>query len=161
MTAPWKPTAVATNNGDFIGIESYSGYALMAADPEAPEHLLNVDTPDEVVGAAIVEALENSRALSLEEARNIKLKLQENYKAWIQRIMEKYGYKTKRALFKNMKSCGILRREDLIIIKPSNHEKLEGWSGDGISTEDYVRIPADSSLSEIGAALRLGFERCK
>ncbi|NDL44379.1 contact-dependent growth inhibition system immunity protein, partial [Photorhabdus laumondii] len=44
---------------------------------------------------------------------------------------------------------------------PSSHEKLEGWSGDGISVADYVVIPADSSPEEVGAALRLAFSRCR
>jgi len=74
--------------------------------------------------------------------------------------MDRYGYRTKRALFKNMKSCGILAEGDVIIISPSRHEKLEAWGrekGDGI--EDVV-IEANRSPSEIGAALRLAFSRC-
>jgi len=157
----WKPKAIASNNGDFMSIESYCGYAVPnMSNPNVPEYLLGLDVPDEILGKSIKEALNNSRRLSLEEHRNLAINLSENYKAWIQRTMEKYGYKTKRALFKNMKSCSILRQDNLIIIKPSYHEKLEGWSGDGIKEEDYVKLPATSSFSEIGAGLRLAFERC-
>ena len=157
----WDPLVKAKNNGDFISIESYSGYAnANMADPSAPEFLLEVEASDEILGKSIVEALNNSRPLSLEEHRNTAKNLAENYKAWIQRMMEKYNYKTKRALFKNMKSCSILCREGMIIIKPSYHQTLEGWSGDRINKEDYVTLPAESSFSELGAALRLAFTRC-
>jgi hypothetical protein len=74
--------------------------------------------------------------------------------------MQRYGYKTKRALFKNMKSCSVEVDDGMMTIQPWHHEKLEGWSGNGISKEDYVVIPANSTPGEIGEALRLAFSRC-
>ncbi len=59
-----------------------------------------------------------------------------------------------------MKNCDIECGDGFITIGPTHHEKLEAWSGDGISEADYVVIPADSPLSKIGAALRLAFSRC-
>ncbi|MBP9693427.1 MAG: CdiI family contact-dependent growth inhibition immunity protein [Alphaproteobacteria bacterium] len=59
-----------------------------------------------------------------------------------------------------MKSCGINLDQGLITIRPSHHEKLEAWSGEGIDKRDYVNIPHDSEPSQIGAALRLAFSRC-
>ncbi|HQS84959.1 MAG TPA: contact-dependent growth inhibition system immunity protein [Alphaproteobacteria bacterium] len=158
----WKKRAMSKNNGDFISIESYSGHINPnMADPSAPEYLLEVDSSDEIIGKNIIEALKNSRPLSLEEHRNTAKNLAESYKTWIQKMMEKYGYKTKRALFKSMKSCSILYQDDFLTIKPSKHVTLEGWSGDGFNEEDYVKIPEESSFSEIGAALRLAFTRCR
>ena len=74
--------------------------------------------------------------------------------------MERYGYKTKRALFKDMKKCSIESNRGQITIRPSYHEKLEAWSGKGVSESDYVIIPSGSSPSDVGAALRLAFSRC-
>ncbi|WP_338052467.1 contact-dependent growth inhibition system immunity protein [Stutzerimonas marianensis] len=45
-------------------------------------------------------------------------------------------------------------------MRPSHHEKLEAWSGKGLSESDYVIIPSGSSPSDVGAALRLAFSRC-
>ena len=70
--------------------------------------------------------------------------------------MEKYGYKTKRSMFKNMKSVSIQRKENQIIFGPSHHEKLEVWG----RTKGDIIIPANSSPAEVGAALRLAFSRC-
>ncbi|MNE50988.1 hypothetical protein D3C80_1455890 [compost metagenome] len=75
--------------------------------------------------------------------------------------MEKYGYRTKRALFKNMKKAGIHLVNDVITIRPSFHEKLEAWSGNRINESDYVVLTAGSSPTDIGAGLRLALSRCK
>ncbi|XBS71987.1 contact-dependent growth inhibition system immunity protein [Acerihabitans sp. KWT182] len=45
-------------------------------------------------------------------------------------------------------------------ISPSQHEKRDAWSGDGLTDADDPVLPADSSPAEIGAALRLAFSRC-
>jgi len=74
--------------------------------------------------------------------------------------MERYGYRTRRALFKDMEYCGIFRKDEKIVFWPLIHKKLELWSrlkSDGI--EDVI-VPANGSPSEIGAALRLAFDRC-
>ena len=74
--------------------------------------------------------------------------------------MTRYGYKTKRALFKNMLSCGVTLQEGTIIIRPSYHDQLEGWSGGRFTEKDYVRVPETASPAEVGAGLRLAFSRC-
>ena len=120
----WEPLVKAKNNGDFISIKSYSGYAnANLADRNAPEFLLEENISHEMLGKAIIESLKNSKPLSREEHRQTALNLGENYKAWIQRMMEKYGYKTKRALFKNMKNCYILCQDEMIVIEPTYHDK--------------------------------------
>jgi hypothetical protein len=158
--ARWKSSAEASNNGDFISIKTYSSYGLLIADPTATEHLLNPDASDVQLGRAVLDALKQSRFLSVEEEVALRVNAKENYKNWIQKLMHQYGYKTKRALFKTMHSCGIECKNGLVTIRPSHHDKLEGWSGEGFTEEDYVKIPADSPPAQIGAALRLAFSRC-
>ena len=82
------------------------------------------------------------------------------YLAWVNQLVETYGYKTKRALFKDMKSCHIESCGGAITIRPTYHKKLEAWSGDGIGEDSYVVIPCESSPADIGAALKLAFSRC-
>jgi len=84
----------------------------------------------------------------------------ERYLEWVRSLMTTYGYKTKRELFKDMKNCSIECRNGTIIIGPSCHDRLEGWSGDGIRQEDHVVIRADGPVADVGAALRLAFARC-
>jgi hypothetical protein len=125
-----------------------------------PEFLLDVCASDEELGKAVVESLKNSRFLELEKAYELYDICKENYPKWISSLMEKYGYKTKRAFFKNMLSCGMRLKGDVIVIRPSHHETLEGWGSGKITEKDYVHVPFTAPYAEIGAALRLAFSRC-
>ncbi|EKN6259298.1 contact-dependent growth inhibition system immunity protein [Yersinia enterocolitica] len=150
-------------NNNLLNINTDSGLGLMRIDPFFSPHLLPPNADDKRIGEAVLIALSNSRTLSLEESTDFfdLEKNQEQYVAWIAMLMEKYGYKTKRALFKDMKNCSIHCINDVITISPTRHEKLEAWSGKGIKESDDVVISVNSSPAEIGAALRLALSRCK
>ncbi|HEN3577714.1 TPA: contact-dependent growth inhibition system immunity protein [Yersinia enterocolitica] len=150
-------------NKEFLLIETLSGLGRFGSDPLFPPHLLPPDTDDQTIGEAVLVALSNSRTLSLEESADFfdLEKGKERYAAWIAMLMERYGYKTKRALFKDMKNCSIHCLNDVITISPTRHEKLEAWGGTGRGGSDKVILPVNSPPSEIGAALRLALSRCK
>lgn len=149
---------------EFLLIETQSGLGMVAADPLFPSHLLPTDVDDHCLGETILQALSDSRTLNALDERVAFFDLErgkEQYAAWKAMLMEKYGYKTKKALFKDMKNCGIHLINGVIKISPTRHEKLEAWGrtkGDGI--EDVI-LPVDSSPAEIGAGLRLALNRCK
>ena len=149
---------------EFLCIDTYSGLGRVGRDPVFPSRLLPPDAEDELVGEQILQALSDSRTLNVLEERVAFFDLEkgkEQYAAWRSMLIEKYGYKTKKALFKDMKNCGIHCANGVITISPTRHEKLEGWGrekGDGI--EDVI-LPVDSSPTEIGAGLRLALSRCK
>lgn len=147
----------------FLNVNTYSGLGRVRKDPDSPSHLLQPDADDQSVGETIFQALLNSRTLTVKECETFfdPEKGREQYATWISMLMEKYGYKTKRALFKNMKKCGVHLVNNQITIRPSYHEKLEAWSGARINESDYVVLPVDSSPAEIGAGLRLALSRCK
>lgn len=166
--------AGAICNGDFICVETYSGYRSSRRDPKGAQHLLVPDVSDEALGAAFLDALARSRFVLSEPRADVWIHPEaefdsdlydykqgiERYAEWAKTLMGRYGYKTKRALFKEMKNCSIESQNGTITIRPSHHEKLEAWSGDGIGKENYVLISANSPPAEIGAALRLAFSRC-
>lgn len=157
----WANTFV-TN--EFLSVETYSGLGMTGRDSLFPSRLLQPDIDDQSLGNEIFQALSDSRTLNVLEERVAFFDLEkgkEQYAAWIAMLMEKYGYKTKRALFKNMKKCGIHLVNNIITIRPSFHEKLEAWSGERINESDYVLLPASCSPAEIGAGLRLALSRCK
>lgn len=152
----------AINNGDFILVETWSGYRGPAYDPDGKQIYLPVDVEDTSLGQAVLEALSVSRVIDVKEIPIFfdYQKRQEIYKKWIESLMSRFGYKTKRALFKNMDECGIEVLDGKITLHPQHHEKLEAWGATENGTKDNVIIPADSSPEEIGAALRLAFARC-
>ncbi|MBB3225557.1 hypothetical protein FHW69_000147 [Luteibacter sp. Sphag1AF] len=159
MNTRW---ASAVNNGDFIGVDTYSGLGRCGLDALGIHLIMNPDTDDQSLGTAIVSALEASRTLTLEEYGeffNLKT-ASERYEARVSEFMERFNYKSRKLLFRNMKRCHISLHDGLITIRPSHHEKLEAWSGHGISKDDRLVLSFDSSSADIGAALRLAFSRC-
>ncbi|CNE60361.1 contact-dependent growth inhibition system immunity protein [Yersinia bercovieri] len=148
---------------EFLCIDTYSGLGRVRRDPLFPSCLLPADAGDKSIGDAVLFALSNSRTLTSLEERVAFFDLEkgkEQYAAWVAMLMGRFGYKTKRALFKDMKSCHIHCINDWIRISPTHHEKLEAWSGKGIKGADDVLISVDSEPEEIGAALRLAISRC-
>jgi hypothetical protein len=152
-------------NADSIQIATQSGYRIALSDPEGSIFLLSVSSTDADLGIAIIGSLNASRFFHPNDAPkgffDIRGRVVPEYNKWVESIMAKYGYKTKKSLFRNMKNCSIERMDGKIIIKPSFHEKLETWSGNGISENGYVIIPESASPAEIGAGLRLALSRCK
>lgn len=150
-------------NGGFVLVETYSGRVRMGFDPQGVQYLFPPDTSDESLGWALLDALRASRFLSIEEAVLFfdPKRTTEEYTKRTRLLMVQYGYRTKRALLMKMKNCGIQMVGENITVRPTTHEKLEGWGrtrDDGI--EDVV-IPSGSPPADIGAALRLAFARCK
>jgi hypothetical protein len=151
-----KDGASAVCTPDFICIQTCS-YGV--ADPTGKQHLLSPDASEEALGQAVLDALAYTRRLTDDEIRALRsLKnVQPRYEEWVNNLIERYRYKNRRALFRNMRHCTIYRRGGEITIHPSKHDALEGWQG---IKDAIVTLPADSSAEEIGAALRLAFSRC-
>ena len=161
-------------NGKFICIKTYSGYGSCRADPRGAVHWLTPSASDEEMGTALLDALSKSRfvlpgprtdvwvhpdATFDAELYDLK-KLGERYENWVESIKVRYGYTARRPIFKDMKSCSVMARLGKITMRPSHHEKLEAWSGEGISEDAYVIVSEDSSPGEIGAGVRLVLDRC-
>lgn len=156
----WEKLVMALANEKFICLVPQSGYRIAMVEPTATERLLVPDTPDSVLGEAIQSAIAESRFLNLEEAKALRSTVDSRYAEWVRSLMDRYGYRTKQALFKKMKSCSIVVSGDEFVLSPSHHDKLDSWSrskGDGI--EDVI-IPSGSSMVDVGAALRLALSRC-
>lgn len=167
--------AVVKKNNDFFCTNTYSGYSGPTNwDPKGVQNLLPLDVSDDVLGAAVISSMDATRFVLPAPRKDVWIhpdvefdmdlfdykKGEEFYDSWVADMMRRYGYKTKRALFKGMNSCSVKSADGVIAIRPSHHEKLEAWSAAGINEEDHVKLPATASPEEIGAALRLAFSRC-
>jgi len=161
-------------NNDFICIETFSGYRSAQRDPSGVQYLIDPEADENELGLALLDALMQSRFVLPEPRSDIwihpevtfdagfydyKLTSQ-RYAVWVSNLMGAYGYKNKRSLFQNMKSCGVERNSDNLIIRPMHHEKLDAWSGKGKSESDNLVVSSKSSPAEIGRALRLAMNRC-
>jgi hypothetical protein len=152
-------------NNEFLLIETYLVFGRAVKDYDVQDYYLSPNADDKSIGETVLLALSQSRTLTSRSEKGIEyfdwygVGKQKN-EEWEKSVMKKYGYKTKRAMFEDMKSCDIELENGIITIGPSNHEKLKGWSGNGLTKDDYVVLPLDSSLEEIGAGLKLAFSRC-
>lgn len=158
-----KAWAAAKFNNYFIYIETYSGFFNCLPDPEGKRFFLSRFSSDIELGARLIEALAVSRTVDPKKSPDffdIRGRVIKEYDEWVAQVMVKFNYQTRRALFKNMKSCSVDAVDGLITLRPSHHEKLEAWSGKGITQKDHVIISSSSPHEEIGAALRLAFSRC-
>ena len=156
-------SACVCKNQDFILVVTYSGYRRTTRDPDGVQTLLSLDVSDEELGQATLLALSKSRIIDVSEIEtffNID-NVKKRYDAWVTDLMAKYNYKTKRALFKNMMQCSVEIRDGCLTISPFCHEKLEAWSGKGLTEDDDVILPVNSTTEEIGAGVRLAFSRCR
>jgi hypothetical protein len=155
--------AHAHENAAFVQVETHSGYRGGLPDPLGKRIQLSKPATDEPLGNAVLDALAVSRFLHPHEHPaffDIRGRVVPQYDEWVKSVMAAYGYKTRRALFKDMKSCGIDEQDGVITLRPMHHEKLEAWSGHGMTDGSLVHVRADSAPANIGTALRLAFARC-
>ena len=150
-------------NQDFIEVKTFSGNGITTSDPDGIRKLLPLDVSDEELGQVTLLALAKSRIIDVSELGPLinRDNVKKRYDAWVADLMAKYNYKTKRTLFKNMMRCYVEISDGILTISPSWHEKLEAWSGEGISDDDKVVLSVNSTTEEIGAGLRLAFSRCR
>lgn len=158
---PKKCVGILTNK-DFIYIETCSGYNSYASDPDGYQFYLKSDAADDEIGAAILQALSKSRVIDISEIGTFFAldRIQKTYKEWVETTQKMYGYKTKRAMFKNMNYVSIEVLNNIASFCPWHHEKLEAWGGTRNGEADIVKIPYPSRASDIGAAFRLALSRC-
>lgn len=144
---------------EFLCLETFSGSGLYCSDPAYPCQLLPFDSDNARIGYEVLQILKNSRIFTQEESDEYLYfeSMQARYDVWVSGLMRKYKYKTKRALFKNMKSCQIICVDNIINILPTRHTRLEQWDW---HDNDVIRLPVTSEPEEIGSALRQAFECC-
>lgn len=159
MQSAW---AEAFANPDFICIETYSGYRSSCRDQKGKQFLLPTDATDLALGSAAQDALACSRFVTpLEDPTLFDYQINDaNYENWALNLMSVYKYQNKRDLFKKMSNCSLVSRGGSIVIRPTNHDRLEGWSADGISEKDHLILNAEADPQLIGSSLRMAFARC-
>ena len=147
----------------FILIETESGLGRTAVDPLFSPYFLSPEENDIKIGETVLKALGNSRLLVDQQDRALVFNLdniEKNYKAWVTNLLNKYGYRSRRALFKDMRNCSIQATDGMLTISPMHHDTLEGWEGTEGGQNDEVILSVDSPLVEIGEGLRLALSRC-
>jgi len=156
------PRASAKANRHFISIEILYGMSMGILDKDVENIFLPPDMEDdEILGEAVLFALKSSRPVYADELPVIcnHKRNKELYDEGIKQMMKRFKCRTKGDLMRRTKSVFISKNGDFISFSPSRQEKLDAWSGISDQTGDVV-ISFSSKPAEIGAALRLAFDRC-
>jgi hypothetical protein len=149
-------------NTDFCELYTESkGGCVCAQDPKGDDIYLPSDSNCHEIGSALVMVLEKSRVVE-ENDPDYNLfdipAITGRYKDFVQYVLQKYSYKNKSAMFKNMQSCSVEMNDENIIISPWKHDKLEGY--DGMDKSFDLTIPSTSPSEIIGAAVKYSIARC-
>ena len=135
---------------------------LSYAEPDAQPQHLDPTVDDATLRKLVRDSLVVSRRVSVEEFQTIfhsgvVQKIEKERDAW---AMKHYGYKTKRAMYRNMDTCSVAIVGDQIEIQPTNQESLDEYAVGKDEGPFPLYVPATASDAELGAALREGFKRC-
>jgi hypothetical protein len=149
-------------NGDFFKLQTMSRRGMRYADPDVEPFYLLPDAENQILGQTLRLALSKSKEVSVEKFDEIFKSgiVQEKLKEENKKLMKQYGYKTKRALYKNMNCCWISVYEGKIEIKPTHHDSIDGYSGISNDGPEILYLPVTATDEELGAALREGLSRC-
>jgi len=139
-----------------------SGWGSLRADYAGLHFVLSPDASDIELGDAVLLALSKSRFVHPDSDPELfdNIRVAERYNTWITDLMNAFGYRTKTNMFKGMKSPDVEVRNGQITIIPTKRERGEGFGPTLRGEKDHVHLPANSSPEEVGAAIRLGLERC-
>jgi len=154
--------AEASYNGDYFRITTFSIGMLDYAEPGASPHYLAPDVGDNTLGQTLRLALSASKHASMEEFQKIFhssviQQLGKEREAW---AMKQYGYKTKRAMYKNMAICSIKMRDGQIDIQPTHMKAVDSYTVKNDTGPFPLYVSESATDAELGAALREGFKRC-
>lgn len=148
-------------NGSFFWIETMSKGMLHYGEPDAEQYLLDAGVDDAVLGEMIRKAFSASKTVTVPEFQKIFSSgiIQEKAEERQKFIMQQYGYKNKRALFKGMLSCDVDLRGEEIKLQATRQNGIDGYSAD---TSDYNAIISNNvSDTELALAVKECLKHCK
>lgn len=171
IRAAW---AGVTANARFICIETYSGYRSSRFDPKGATHYLDANVSELELGRAFLDALGRSRFVLPAVSGRVWThpdagvdadlydydSMLRRYEDWVETTMGLYGYTSRRALFKSLKSCSATCQDGIINIQPMKKDKGEGWFVHPSQQDLSVSVAFGSSSEDVGAAVRLALSRC-
>jgi CDI immunity protein len=158
---PFMQWASIHRTGRFISIQPLSGYRRALREDDGYVIYLPPDASDDVLGRALLEALDRSRFIWPDDEPEFFEweRYMRCYRNWQKDFMHRYGYKTKRDAYKSMDWCEAKRSAGTISIEPHKHDKPEYFSD--LPADKTVILPETRDAATAGAALKLALDRCE
>jgi hypothetical protein len=153
-------SAALEASSKFIFIASFTRSRIRSIDPNGVQIFLSPEAPDKDLGRAAKRCLSMSREVSADEIKRIIENSSAMELEWGRSTAKRFGYRSWRALYKELSTCDIKELESSIRIEPSNHSSLREWNDKGLSKYDWVVIDNHASDAALGVACRLALSRC-
>lgn len=161
------------SNGDFILVQTCSGYRSGIWDAREGEYIFGLDVTDAALGEVVFMALSKSRFVLPEKRDDVwqhpeaafdpelfdYRKSADRYQVWVDDLIRRLGCRSRRALFKRMMYCSIVDSVGVLTFEPMRHVKLEAWESMRDEVESVV-IPAESDPADVASAVHLALSRC-
>ena len=156
-TTKWAAVYVTKT---FIYVEARSGYRRNLGDGDRFKAYFRPDATDLSLGQSVLGALSRSRFLDPGPNREFfeMTTIMANYNAWIDDLMKRYGFKTRKQLFNKMAFVLVRLQNGRIRFQPHRWAKPEYWTD--LDENQDVIIPETKSAEAVAAALRLALDRC-
>lgn len=159
-----KKSILVGKNNDFISLTSLLICGMYAGDPEQNIIYLSPSSTNVELGIAAREKLKESREVDAREFSEIVKsgRIKEWEKLTEQNIKKKYGYKTKNAIYKNMKSINITLLNNEIFIMPEKQIKLDNYTAVKDSEGNVIKFNYNANITEedLGVAIRNAMNFC-
>lgn len=158
-----KTVSVIVNN-EFLLVTSIIRGMIGMTDPDQDFVFNKVDITDSYFGKLVKEKLDESREVSLQEFQAIfnseKMKgLQKNLE---EEMKKRYGYKNKKAIYKDMSFLSLEQDDLYITISPLHQDSLDGSTGISLPDNSPLEFKYDKNISdeELGKAIRQALTYC-
>lgn len=159
-----RDSASVEGHRAFLLLRSTSHYVSYPGDDQVNLELAP-DVDDARLGEAVVTVLRASTRMTLNSLTGAVQRLEREdgvsrYKTLVAGLCGRYGFKTKKALFKSMRMIHVDRQRSTgeIAFRPTDRFAVDGFQG--LDGSQSVDVPAAASPEEIGAALRTVLARC-
>ncbi|MGD0189593.1 MAG: contact-dependent growth inhibition system immunity protein [Rhizomicrobium sp.] len=157
----FQSTATIYKSDKFISIESLFGAsALMYREDKRTITYLEHTVSDEVLGQALLAALERSRFVHpSEKAFYDPERATRVYRDWQNGFAAHHGSRSVRDAFKNVDWCQAKVIDGKIYMQPHRRHSPGSWRS--LPENQTVIIPVTDNAAAVGAALRSALDRCE
>jgi hypothetical protein len=156
----FRKTAAIHRAPQFISVESLSGVpGLMYEEDEPYRVYLDPGVTNELLGHTLLIALNKSRFVDNSEPEFFNPdRATRAYENWEKDLMQRYGFKSKRDVYRSLDWCEGRLFDGKIEIEP-HRRGSPGWRT--LAPEKTVVIPETDDAEAVGAALHLALRRCE
>jgi hypothetical protein len=158
---PFRQRADIFRTEKFVAVEPRSGNMRVLREDEGYVIYLPPQPDDEALGRALLEALDRSRFIrsAANERRFFEEdRIKQSEQKWHDEVMGRYGYKSKRALYKSMNWVRARRMEGVISFTPHDRRTPGTWRW--LPPDKTIVIPETRDAVVAGTALRRGLDQC-